>query len=242
MAKGIYKLTSPSGKCYIGQSINLNSRLANYRLLHCKKQRHLYNAIKKYGWESFNIEILWSINCDFPYIKTILNKLEIKYIEEYNSINNGYNLTKGGNSELPSKETRLKMSISAKNMTQEHKNNISKSKMGHSVSEETRQKLSKINKGKTLTEEHKNNISISVKGEKNGFYGKKHTDKTKEYLSILEGTAIIQKDFNNNIINNFNSICSASKILGIKKACIVKRLNGWTPVRKTKYNYTFIYA
>ena len=47
--QGIYKLTSPSGKCYIGQSINLDKRLNMYRLLHCKAQTHLYRALLKYG-------------------------------------------------------------------------------------------------------------------------------------------------------------------------------------------------
>lgn len=55
---GIYKLTSPNGKCYIGQSIQLEIRFISYRNAHCKKQAHLYNAIKKYGWDNFKVEIL----------------------------------------------------------------------------------------------------------------------------------------------------------------------------------------
>ena len=33
--------------------------------------------------------------------------------------------------------------------------------------------------GKTLSEEHKKKISHSVRGEKNGFYGKRHSEETR---------------------------------------------------------------
>ena len=35
---GIYKITSPSGKIYIGQSINIKSRWKYYEKLRCNKQ------------------------------------------------------------------------------------------------------------------------------------------------------------------------------------------------------------
>lgn len=35
---GIYKITSPSNKVYIGQSTDLYSRFYIYKKLHCKKQ------------------------------------------------------------------------------------------------------------------------------------------------------------------------------------------------------------
>jgi len=47
---GIYKITSPSRKVYIGQSMNVESRLADYRRLSsCHKQRRLYNSLKSHG-------------------------------------------------------------------------------------------------------------------------------------------------------------------------------------------------
>jgi group I intron endonuclease len=49
-------------------------------------------------------------------------------------------------------------------------------------SEETKRKLSKAHKGKKLSEEHKKKIGDSVSGEKNGFYGKHHTEETRKKI------------------------------------------------------------
>lgn len=43
---GIYKITNPKGKIYIGQSIDIDKRINTYRLMHCKDQKLLYNSIK----------------------------------------------------------------------------------------------------------------------------------------------------------------------------------------------------
>jgi len=55
---GIYKITSPTGKIYIGQSTNIKKRWGFYIGLHCKGQTKLYNSLKKYGWEGHKKEIL----------------------------------------------------------------------------------------------------------------------------------------------------------------------------------------
>ena len=63
--------------------------------------KYLNNAIRKSGKDKFSVELI--VKCKL----TELNDLEIKYINDYNSLYpNGYNLTKGG------KTTR---SISIKN-------------------------------------------------------------------------------------------------------------------------------
>ena len=55
---GIYKIISPSGKVYVGQSINIESRIKKYASCNCKLQVRLYSSIKKYGWENHIFEIL----------------------------------------------------------------------------------------------------------------------------------------------------------------------------------------
>jgi len=55
---GIYYLTSPSNKCYVGRSVNINRRISTYRNLNCKRQTKLYHALLKYGFENFRIQIL----------------------------------------------------------------------------------------------------------------------------------------------------------------------------------------
>ncbi|HEC36627.1 hypothetical protein LCGC14_1312370 [marine sediment metagenome] len=46
---GIYKITSPTKKIYIGQSIDINRRKIIYKNILCKLQRKIYNSLKKHG-------------------------------------------------------------------------------------------------------------------------------------------------------------------------------------------------
>lgn len=111
----IYGFKSPSGKWYIGQT------KANYLLRYLKmsyisqnaKYRPKFrNAIKKYGINSFEFFIL-----DVAPDHESLNELEKVYIEFYNSVENGYNCTFGGNKWILSKESKLKMSKSHKGVS-----------------------------------------------------------------------------------------------------------------------------
>lgn len=70
MTIGIYSLTNTvNGKRYIGKSIDIERRTANHRRSLTKinpdgrnVNTHLYNSVVKYGWDSFNIEILQSFD------------------------------------------------------------------------------------------------------------------------------------------------------------------------------------
>ena len=55
---GIYKITSPSGKVYVGQSKNILSRWYKYSKMNCEKQTVLYRSLKKYGFENHSFDIL----------------------------------------------------------------------------------------------------------------------------------------------------------------------------------------
>lgn len=55
---GIYKITSPTGKVYIGESKNIPSRIYYYKILSCRNQRKLYNSLLKYGWDAHNFEVV----------------------------------------------------------------------------------------------------------------------------------------------------------------------------------------
>ena len=62
---------------------------------------HLYNAMAKYGLDNFTIEYLIKVEDN-----SLLNDLEEKYIKEYNSIQNGFNIRSGGNRTEHSEETK----------------------------------------------------------------------------------------------------------------------------------------
>lgn len=63
MTCGIYKITSPSGKIYIGQTVDIERRFSEYRRKgSAKKQRRLFNSFAKYGVDSHIFEIV----CECP--------------------------------------------------------------------------------------------------------------------------------------------------------------------------------
>ena len=148
---GIYKLTSPSGKCYIGQSTDMVQRILKYKRLQCKSQIKLYNAIQKYGFENFTIEVLYETDTQFKHLKSMLNLMEIKWIKKFNSIICGYNIRSGGSFGKHSEESKQKMSKSGKLkiFTEEHKLNLSKASQhrketqGIIISPETQSKMTK---------------------------------------------------------------------------------------------------
>lgn len=146
---GIYKITSPSGKIYIGQSSNIFVRWLHYSRLCCKYQVRLYNSIKKHGWQAHDREIIKL--CD----REDLDYWERFYIKGYDCFDtpHGLNLRDGGrkNSKL-SLETigRIKLSASKTDRKGE-KNNF----FGRVHSEETKKRWSDQRKGKKISEEHK---------------------------------------------------------------------------------------
>lgn len=86
---GIYKITSPSGRIYIGQSIDIEKRFKDYRSLNnCKSQIKLYNSFLKHGVENhfFNIikickidELNFSERYFQEFLNVIYSGLNLKY-------------------------------------------------------------------------------------------------------------------------------------------------------------------
>jgi len=72
-----------------------------------------------------------------------------------------------------------------KGLTKETDKRVAKyaeTKTGIPMSNETKEILRQQRLGKPLSEEHRRRISESITGEKNPFYGKKHTKKTKDII------------------------------------------------------------
>ena len=102
MSIGIYKITNPKGKLYIGKSKNIEKRFKSYyKMWHCNQQIQLFNSLRKYGPENHTFEIIEECCIDQ------LNKREIYYIKLYNSLDNGLNLTMGGEGGKITKEAAI---------------------------------------------------------------------------------------------------------------------------------------
>ena len=91
----IYCFTFPNNKKYIGfAKKNYKHRWSVHKHIAKKDNNNtkLYNAIRKYGWNNIEKTILEEHE-DSEYTLKIL---ENKYINLYNTINNGYNTIPGG--------------------------------------------------------------------------------------------------------------------------------------------------
>ena len=91
----IYKITNTiNGKSYIGQTIqNVKERFYQHCATKCSKavlDMAIHRAIKKYGKSNFTVEVIEEVD------STNLNDRERYWIKYYDSYNNGYNSTKGG--------------------------------------------------------------------------------------------------------------------------------------------------
>lgn len=151
MSYGIYSITNQiTGDKYIGQTkVSFEDRWKHH-LNDLKRNIHdndyLQKAWNKYGEDAFEFKAIHI--CDEL---DILNDLEVYYIKKYDSFNNGYNLTSGGDGfeGKISEETRLKMienaKISARNNSDYTENQIAKVKE-LLVNENYVGKLSKIAK------------------------------------------------------------------------------------------------
>lgn len=107
----IYKITSPSGKAYIGKTVlSLYKRWS----VHCGKHTgctYLSNAIKKYGRGSMKISLLGVFNV------SEIGDHEKRLIAEHGCLSpGGYNITSGGDTPCVYESTRAKHSEQSKKM------------------------------------------------------------------------------------------------------------------------------
>ena len=161
---GIYKITSPSSKIYIGQSIDIERRFNSYKnLTHCKSQIKLYNSLQKYGSSSHTFEVIEICS---------LNELNIReryWQDYYNVIEDGLNCCLTNSNEVPkimSKESKEKMS---------KKLIGNKRALGLKRSYQQKESISKRmkgnipwNKGVKRTEKELKNMSLNRKGKMKG--------------------------------------------------------------------------
>jgi group I intron endonuclease len=89
----IYKITFPNGKVYIGKCKDLRSRKSSHRysMNNNSNKTRLKRAFLKYGFDSVSWEVVFETNDS-----NLLNEKEIYFIEKYNSVKTGYNITIGG--------------------------------------------------------------------------------------------------------------------------------------------------
>jgi group I intron endonuclease len=200
---GIYKITSPSRKVYIGQSVDIKRRFREYSTLSCRHQISLFNSFKKYGAQRHKFEILQQCERDK------LNELEKYYVDLFQCFNSKYglNLRDGGGRESKmgpiTEEKRRKLRESHKGQTAHNKGKLMSKdqyekckntmfkagsvgiRKGVKLTQEHKEKLRIAHTGKKLSTEHKQNISNKLKGRPSKLKGAKRSITLREKFQEL---------------------------------------------------------
>jgi group I intron endonuclease len=203
---GIYSITSPTNKIYVGQSWNIIERWKTYKYLSCKSQTYLYNSLKKYGHENHTFSILEIYSGD---TQEILNEMEIKHWS---------NFRLKGVVMLNSREPNG----SGGKLSEETKLKIRNANIGKKISLETRLKLSKslkgrvpVNKGKPQTIKQKENLLKAN-------IGRKMSDEAKLKNSLVRlGENNVRSKLTNENVLKINTLLNN----GIKQSKIAKEFN-----------------
>jgi group I intron endonuclease len=210
---GIYKITSPSNKIYIGQSVDINRRWAEYKNMRCNTQPKLKRSFEKYGVDKHIFEIIEECS------KDQLNEREIYWGKHYNVLGKeGLSLKLGEQGGIKSEESKLKQSIS--NTGSKHKQHkpyktrkdigIARGKQNNPMSDDSKQKMGKWNLGKTKSKEWSEKQSLLKKGKPN-LKLKGNTNK---------GKIVLQCNLDGNTIKEWNNGLEASQSTGIHKGGI----------------------
>jgi group I intron endonuclease len=121
---------------------------------------HFSRAIQKYGWDNFAVDVIF----EHDDVEFTMNVMEPYFIKWYDTYENGYNLSEGGEGSLGIKHTEE----TKRKISEAHKGN--QYNLGRKLSEDHKRKLSEAatgrtspNKGKPMSEEQKRKISEACK-------------------------------------------------------------------------------
>lgn len=254
----IYKISNTiNDKFYIGSTSNFPSRKAQHKIS-LKRGTHnnriLQNHVNKYGYDSLIFSIIEIVECPEKKIQR-----EQFYID---TLNPHFNIHKTAQSPLGIKRTpeqvrrimENKKTKSGWKLSKEACEDISRRRMGHSVSIETRNKISKSNKGKKRSAEvveairnrmigykhsdaAKEKMSIKMIGNKNGT-GKKRTQEQLEKMSKRNTIfSVTQFDMDGNKIKEWATIMEAATALKIREGGIRLVTNG---IRKSYMGFIWV--
>jgi group I intron endonuclease len=215
---GIYKITSPTKKVYIGQSINIEKRFNTYKRLDCKKQPAIYNSFLKYGINKHKFEII--CECDI----TELNDKERYYQDAFSTIgNNGLNCkltTAYDRSGKLSEETKAKMSVIKIGNTYS---------LGKKTSEETKLKIKRAIIEKWQNEEY---IKKTLEGLNRRKDPLKMQKKRINYINSLKKVIL-----NTQTGIFYYSVVEAANSINMNKHSLGGKLRGYDKVNKTPFIY-----
>jgi group I intron endonuclease len=188
---GIYKITSPSGRIYIGESKDIIRRWSEYMSLQCcKGQRKLYRSFMKYGVQNHKFEKI--MECAYEDLKYYERCFQEIYVAVENGLNCLYTSTEEKKCQMDN-ESKIKSSNTHKEKWRngELKLSISVFKKGQTP----------WNKGVKMSEEYcKINSEAQKKLYQNGYInpckGLKRSDDSKKQQSATRKSKIENGEIN----------------------------------------------
>ena len=204
---GIYKITSPNNRIYIGQSVDIGKRLNSYSRMYVKNQgqTRLHRSFLKYGVDKHKFELI----CEC--LESELNNYERYYQELFNCLDNGLNckLTKTNDrSGKVSKETLLKMAIASTG---------NQNWLGKTHTQETKDKIALDNKGRKHSKEvNKSKGRKGRESNRKGIFSENHPRSIK----------VLQFDLNDKFIKEWNCLMDIKRELGFHIGNVSSCLKG----------------
>lgn len=226
---GIYIITNLiNGKQYIGQSIDIKRRFTDHRTISHETNRHLKNALTKYGTQHFQYDVLEECPPD---------KLDERERFWIKTIRPAYNVTDGGQGrgKKLSPETIEMLRESGRRSWDEKtdeernaviKNNLKGPKVGHAVTDETRAAIREKNTGKKQKQETIEKRKATIAEKKRLGYVQTNSGHKKKVVCIETGEI-------------FESVNAAAEKINVHPSNISSVLNG---KQKTAKRFHFKYS
>lgn len=219
---GIYGIQSPSGKIYIGQSWDIETRFKYYKSHKVYQQPALSNSINKYGFDSHELKVLHELPKDIT--QEVLDRYEVFYMQTYKDA--GFVLLntkeggRGGKHNESTKKILSEQRIGVKK-SEETKKKMSAWQKGRKRSAEDIEKMRLAKTGMKYSEEARKNMGRKI-GSKLSEESKKQIGDKQRGKIISNSTRLklsksfLQLDLDNNVIKLWTSAREAERVLGLQ--------------------------
>lgn len=236
----IYKITSPTGKVYIGQTRNVIVRFRAHRNFKwCKYKSALFNSLNKYGRDRHRFDIIHLLPNDVA--QTVLDTYEQLYMDCYSDCNvELLNSKDGGYKGAHSEDAKLKMSIKAKSFLKNNPNkageyaarlNAAKKEWQNENPGYLEDKVKELQSGaKQWRDNNPEAVKTNIKKANDASAALKTGIKrsTEDRKKISEGQYIpvIQLSLSGQFIKEWRSIKDAADGVGLHNSTLVHHLKG----------------
>lgn len=215
------------GRKYIGITSQLPRKRWSYGGGY-EKRTHIGAAIRKYGWDAFEHEIL-----ETDLTQDEAQRKEREYIELYqtNDRSKGFNLTAGGEGVLGLKMSeevieKLRKSHTGKKLSDETRKRMSESRLEYyrthphpEANMALIKRMAEINRGRVGWNKGKKLSEATKQKIREANIGRKASEETRNKMRecVSRKKKVVAYSLNGTLFKVFNSIADAARYFGVKK-------------------------